>query len=273
MDTLRPFLVAVDGSDDGWTALEWAAGAAARAGSPLQVLHVVQSHAGLAEVLLGPGPEPSQDNPVTEEGLHRARAVAPDLVVTTRVLAGDPKHVLPAQSGTAALLVVGTRGLSGLRGWMAGSVSRAAAGYARCPVVVHKPAENPVGGTVLVGLDPLDVVPEVLSFAVRTARRLSLPLRLIVGDTPSGEAADDSRELLEATLTGIRTDHPTMDVEAEYSARNETEWLVELSRTAELVIVGRELSGVLMTDPLGRAADALLDQAHCPVAVIPTRNR
>ena len=273
MDTLHPFLVAVDGSDDGWAALEWAAGAAAGAGAPLQVLHVVQDNTGLAGVLLGPGPEPSQDNPVTEEGLHRARAVAPDLEVSTRVLVGDPKHVLPGQTRNAALLVVGTRGLSGLRGWLAGSVSRAVAGHARCPVVVHKPAENPVGGTVLAGLDPLDVVPEVLSFALRAARQLSLPLGLVVGDTPAGERADGARELLEETLAGVRADHPALDVEAEYSARNETEWLVELSRTAELVIVGRELSGVLLTDPLGRAADALLDQAHCPVAVVPTRNR
>ncbi|MBC3839939.1 universal stress protein [Streptacidiphilus sp. 4-A2] len=64
----------------------------------------------------------------------------------------------------AALLVTGTRGLSGLR-WLAGSVSRAAAGYARCPVVVHKSSEYAAGGPVLAGLDPAHPLPEVLSFA------------------------------------------------------------------------------------------------------------
>ncbi|QMU77623.1 universal stress protein [Streptacidiphilus sp. PB12-B1b] len=273
MESIRPFLVAVDGSDDAWAALEWTARAAARVGAPLRVLNVEPTTGGLAEVLLGPGPEPSQDSPVTGEAVDRAKAVAPGLAVATRVVSGDPRHVLPAQSRGAALLVTGTRGLSGLRGWLAGSVSRAAAGYARCPVVVHKRAEDVTAGHILIGLDPFDLRPEVLAFAVSAAHALEAPLRLIVGDLPSTERADAARDELETVLAALHQDHPALDVTAEYSARDESDWLVELSRTAELVAVGRELSGVLMTDPLGRAADALLDQAHCPVAVVPARTR
>lgn len=272
MESIRPFLVAVDGSDDGWAALEWTARAAVGVGAPLRVLHVAQTTGGLAEVLLGPGPEPSQDNPVTEEAVGRIRLVAPGLAVSTEVVAGDPKHVLPARSGGAALLVVGTRGLSGLRGWLAGSVSRAAAGYARCPVVVHKPTEE-AGGPVLAGLDPFEPHPDVLGFAVAAARALHAPLRLVVGDLPSSDRTEAARAGLEEVLTGLHQEHPRLDASAEYSARDECDWLVELSRTAALVAVGRQLSGVLLTDPLGRAADALLDQAHCPVAVVPSRHR
>jgi nucleotide-binding universal stress UspA family protein len=273
MESIRPFLVAVDGSDDGWAALDWTARAAARVGAPLRILHVEPTTGGLAEVLLGAGPEPSQDHPVTNEAVDRVKATAPGTAVTTRVVAGDPKHVLPSQSRGAALLVVGTRGRSGLRGWLAGSVSRAAAGYARCPVVVHKRTEDVTAGHILIGLDPLNLRPEVLAFAVSAARALEAPLRLIVGDLPSSERADAARDELEAVLTALHQEHPLLDASAEYSARDESDWLVELSRTAELVAVGRELSGLLMTYPLGRAADALLDQAHCPVAVIPERNR
>ena len=269
MESIRPFLVAVDGSDDGWAALEWTARAADGIGAPLRVLHVAQTTGGLAEVLLGPGPAPSQDNPVTNEAVARVRAVAPGVAVTTQVIAGDPKHVLPAQSRGAALLVVGTRGLSGLRGWLAGSVSRSAAGYALCPVVVHKRTEE-AGGPVLAGLDPLDPQPEVLGFVISAARALDAPLRLVVGDLPSTDQAGSARDALEEVLTGLHQDHPELDVSAEYSSRDESDWLVELSRAASLVAVGRELSGVLLADPLGRAADALLDRAHCPVAVLPT---
>ena len=269
--SVRPFLVAVDGSEDSWAALAWTARAATRVGTPIRVLHVAQTTGGLAEVLLRPGPEPSQDDPVTEEAVQRVRAAAPGVEVATQVVAGDPKHVLPSQSRGAALLVVGARGLSGLRGWLAGSVSRAAAGYARCPVVVHKPTEDTVGGPVLIGLDPMDPRPEVLTFAASAARALDAPLRLVVGDLPPSDRADTARDELEAVLTALRQEQPTLDVSAEYSIRDESDWLVELSRTAELVAVGRELSGLLMTDPLGRAADALLDQARCPVAVIPGR--
>ncbi|MBC3839940.1 hypothetical protein GXW82_06255 [Streptacidiphilus sp. 4-A2] len=96
---------------------------------------------------------------------------------------------------------------------------------------------------------------------------------LPAAELPSGEQAGSARALLDPVLTALRQDHPGLEVSAEFSARDESEWLVELSPTAQLVAVGRELSGLLLTDPLGHAADALLDRAQCPVAVIPARHQ
>ncbi|GLZ06558.1 universal stress protein [Actinomadura sp. NBRC 104412] len=65
--------------------------------------------------------------------------------VRTRVVTGVPHEVLLEASPGARLLVVGSRGLGGIRGLMLGSVSHALLHNADCPVaVVHGP-EEPAG--------------------------------------------------------------------------------------------------------------------------------
>jgi len=58
------------------------------------------------------------------------------------VVQGQPADVLLAQSGDATLVVVGRRGLGGLRSLLLGSVSQQVVQHATCPVVVvNQPAE------------------------------------------------------------------------------------------------------------------------------------
>lgn len=58
---------------------------------------------------------------------------------------GDPAENLIALSRDASLLVVGSRGHSGLPGLLLGSVSSACAAHAACPVlVVHAPGADSV---------------------------------------------------------------------------------------------------------------------------------
>lgn len=70
------------------------------------------------------------------------RAVEPwryrfaDVPVATRLLAGDPASALVRQSQGAALVVIGFRARAAARDGGIGSVGRAAAGSAQCPVVV-----------------------------------------------------------------------------------------------------------------------------------------
>ncbi len=57
-------------------------------------------------------------------------------------LEGDPVTELITATEGARLLVVGSRGVSGLRGVLLGSVSNAAVRHALCPVTVVHPAED-----------------------------------------------------------------------------------------------------------------------------------
>ena len=59
-----------------------------------------------------------------------------DVPVSTVIEVGHPASVLCDASGDARMVVVGSRGLGGFTGLLAGSVSIAVAMHARCPVVV-----------------------------------------------------------------------------------------------------------------------------------------
>jgi nucleotide-binding universal stress UspA family protein len=60
----------------------------------------------------------------------------PDLAIERRVVRDSPVHELTALSGTAQLVVVGSRGRGGLAGLLLGSVSQALLRHAACPVAV-----------------------------------------------------------------------------------------------------------------------------------------
>ncbi|WP_067461249.1 universal stress protein [Actinomadura macra] len=71
------------------------------------------------------------------------REAHPGVEVTAGIVAGAPREVLMDAARTARLLVVGSRGLGGLRSLLLGSVSHALVHHAPCPVaVVHAPDER-----------------------------------------------------------------------------------------------------------------------------------
>ncbi|MFF5172862.1 universal stress protein [Micromonospora sp. NPDC000089] len=138
-----PVLAGVDGSDGARLAVGYAADEAALRGAPLVLVHV--------------GP-PGEDRAVPEEveearAGHRAEAVRllaeasaavradhPDLTVREHpVPAAGPARGLVEASGSASLLVVGTRGRGGFAGLLLGSVSQAVIQHAHCPVLVAHP--------------------------------------------------------------------------------------------------------------------------------------
>ena len=65
-----------------------------------------------------------------------ANEEAPELEVETEVIELPPIQALMNASRNADLLVVGRRGLGGLRGLLLGSVSQHCAEHAQCPVVI-----------------------------------------------------------------------------------------------------------------------------------------
>ncbi|MEU8386819.1 universal stress protein [Micromonospora sp. NPDC048842] len=138
-----PVLVGVDGSESSRLAVGLGADEAALRDVPLVLVHV--------------GP-PDGDRTVPEEieetqAAYQAEAVRlladasavvradhPDLVVREHpVRAAGAAQGLIEASGTASLLVVGTRGRAGFAGLLLGSVGQAAIQHAHCPVLVAHP--------------------------------------------------------------------------------------------------------------------------------------
>lgn len=129
-------VVGIDGSDDGQRALAWAVEEARGRGAVLEVVHAW---------------EVTTSDTMAPDPAGGARAVlarclrdvdTQGLDVRPLLVEGRPVPSLVRAAAEADLLVVGSRGRSGIAAVILGSVSSACVHYATCPVVVVPPARR-----------------------------------------------------------------------------------------------------------------------------------
>lgn len=119
-----PVVVALDEADISQAALAYGYATTARTGQRLRVLRCA----------------PTEGDSSTAEArlLLTFEELYPDVVVSTEVVFGDPRHILVAASRHAALLVLGSRGHGRFASGLFGSVSRHLIRGSACPVVVAR---------------------------------------------------------------------------------------------------------------------------------------
>jgi nucleotide-binding universal stress UspA family protein len=140
---LERIVVGVDGSPAAADALEWAVGEARLTGAKVDAVYAWDP-----SPIVAAGAPRADWRPLRHAAERRAaefvRGVLGrdgDVPVTPRMAIGRPAEVLVAASAGADLLVVGSRGISGLEAIEAGSISHHCVAYAECPVVIvrHDP--------------------------------------------------------------------------------------------------------------------------------------
>ncbi|MFE6867253.1 universal stress protein [Kitasatospora sp. NPDC057692] len=286
-----PVVVGFDGSPESLAATDWAAREALSRRLPLELLQA--------------WPWPKTDVLGTDEAISWSRrrladreaalrAELPGLDVTSAHVPRDPVEVLESAGRTATLLVLGSRGLGTVHGFLVGSVSHQVLRRAACPVVLvraateeapgTKGAPGAEGGDVVVGVDLRHPCDELLAFAFETARLRSAPLRIVHGWEPpigseymtttavDGTARDLSAvdgDLLNALLTEWRSRFPTVAATAALVHGAPADALVDASATAGLVAVGRHPRRWPLGTHLGPVAHAAVHHIGCPVAVVP----
>ncbi len=149
-------LLAIDGSSDSWAAVNFLNSVDFPKGSRLTILHVVKKHAIQTEgILTGAGRSRAEFRKMAKELcgnrgkqgvelLEKAQqALAkPHLTIVERMALGHEVHEIldAAHDVKADMVVVGSRGLTGLRRFFLGSVSHGIVRHAHCSVLVVRGA-------------------------------------------------------------------------------------------------------------------------------------
>ncbi|MFI6780615.1 universal stress protein [Micromonospora sp. NPDC050276] len=138
-----PVVVGVDGSESSQLAVRFGADEAALRDVPLVLVHVGPSGEGRTvpeEVEESQAAYQAEAVRLLADASAAVRGEHPGLVVREHpVRAAGAAQGLIEASGSASLLVVGTRGRAGFAGLLLGSVSQAVIHHAHCPVLVAHP--------------------------------------------------------------------------------------------------------------------------------------
>lgn len=297
-------VVGVDGSEGSSRALEWAAEHAALTRRRLLVVHgtgFVGSRPHAGERVRAERVAVEEGRGLVVAALEAAVRRHPELIAAGTAQAGHPPSVLLEQAESAALLVVGARREDHADHIIA-SVSLALARHAACPLVVVRPPERvpegpPDGAPVVVGVDGTVASVDAAAFAFEYAALVRAPLLVLHGswhasaiesaagprpgppDGPPGEprpgalpdAAEEALSVAEV-IAGLPEKYPDVDFEVVHRTADPAETLVEASRQALMVVVGaRRLGSAWATILMHSVSTALVEHAHCPVAVVHAR--
>ncbi|MGW7045588.1 universal stress protein [Streptomyces avermitilis] len=296
----RTVTVGLDGSAESRAAAEWAAREAQLLGLPLKLVQVWEPvPAPMAEApLLGAGTQQYWTKRIPRETSAGIRVRHPGLDVTGEQLSGPPADVLVGAMKDAELLVLGSRALGGIGGFMVGSVGLSVLAHADRPVVFIRAGEqaadehdmDPVGipsaatafRPVVLGLDIESPDDELIGFAFAAAARRGTSLRVVHGwNLPAYYAYGPSADLEQHGALALREStaltevlrpwtekFPEAEVTEECHYGSPGNHLVDASHRASLVVVGRRARRSPLGAHIGSVTHAVLHHSTAPVAVV-----
>jgi nucleotide-binding universal stress UspA family protein len=284
-----PVLVAVDDSDRGWEALEWASAEAAARQCVLRIMHVfawpltVDALGGVAVNRLESGARDAAEL-VVERAARDARLIAPELKVTTHLQGGAVGSAILREGSRDALIVLGRPRSPGLLRPLSGSPVWQVARHAACPVAViglgNDVPPGPSAACVVVGVDGTDGSTAALGFAFRAALRRGVGVTALHAWLPRNPAeaevkvddldSDQSfrHHMFDAALTIWRDAFPEVDVHSRLVAAPVCPALLAESAAAALLVVGSNGHGRVHGTFFGSVGHTVLRSAHSPVAVV-----
>lgn len=297
--------VGLDGSPESLAAADWAAREAAQRLVPLHLLYAGEPLRAAYVPFMGV-PASSMIDAQREwaadllrEAESRVAERHPDLRITTEQVEEGAVPALLAAAEEAELLVLGSRGLGTMAGFLVGSVALAVVARVGRPVVLvraggrvqdeHLPDATGAGAAttayrdVVLGLDVEDPDDAVIEFAFEAARRRAAGLRVVHGWNPSAvygygavldsglsaDLAEEERHGLADVLRPWKDKFPGVEVTAQAVIGGAGRHLAHASRDAALVVVGRKRRHASTGGRIGPVTHAVLQHACAPVAVVP----
>lgn len=270
----RPAIVAgIDGSDTALGGAQWAAEFAASRALPLTLVHAI------------PKLEPGAGGQVLDTAEAALRSTHPELEIQTAAVKGAVATALAEASHSARLLVVGAGDHRTLGGHAVKIAHRT-----HCPLVVwRKPVARRTGKPlpVVVGIDESDDSTRALAEAFDIAGALHAPLMVVhmweigaavgMGDLGGQGNMDwklldvlqsQQRQRMDELVAPLARQYRNAHVDKVFQDVSPAKGLADLSREAQLVVVGSHGRGKLADAIFGSVSQNLIHHAECPVLVV-----
>jgi len=270
----RPaIVVGIDGSDTALGGAQWAAEFAASRALPLTLLHAI------------PTLEPGAGGQVLATAEAAVRSTHPELEIQTAAVKGAVATALAEASQSARLLVVGAGDHRTLGGHAVKIAHRT-----HCPLVVwRKPVARRTGKPlpVVVGIDGSDDSTRALAEAFDIAGALHAPLTVVhmweigaavgMGDLGGQGNMDwklldvlqsQQRQRMDELVAPLARQYRNAHVDTVFQDVSPAKGLTDLSREAQLVVVGSHGRGKLADAIFGSVSQNLIHHAECAVLVV-----
>jgi nucleotide-binding universal stress UspA family protein len=279
-------VVGVDGSPASDAAVRWAAREAMMRVAPIKLINVVAPT--LASSAMAP------NHTITQGEELRARQILKAAGRIVEQLAGEKRPDIHTQrqyagvvptlveaSNDAQMVVVGSSRRAFGRG-MLGPVIAGLLHHANCAVTVvpdPESAQHEIGDApVLVGIDGSTASEGAAAVAFDEASRRGVPLLALLAWSDVGlfpilgmdvrTYRDKAAELLSERLAGWREYYPDVQVQRRLVCDVPDRWLIDESRTAQLVVLGSGGRGGYAGMHLGSVTSTVVRSAHVPVIVV-----
>ncbi|MFC5173245.1 universal stress protein [Streptomyces mutomycini] len=289
--------VGLDGSQESRAAAEWAAGEAVLRGVPLRLVHAEEYPTTAAVPMAPEDVQQRWADALLDEVAGTLRGRHPGLEVTRLRRPGHPSAALALEGAEADVLVLGSRGLGMVAGFLIGSVGMATIAATEQPVVlVRAPASAQAhdapaaalgegrpagGGGVVVGVDIHESCDAVLGFAFAEAARRGCALTAVhswrmpsallypvLDPALRNDLVAEVTRSLGDMLLPYRHKFPSVDVIEKPVLGSAGEQLTAAAEGAELVVVGRRVRHAPLGQHIGHVAHAVMHHASPPVAVV-----
>ena len=225
----------------------------------------------------------------------KGRAERRGIVVTTRMATGIPSDevIAAAQAEGSDLIIVGTRGKTGLAHVLLGSTAERVIRGAPCPVLAVRtePVDNEDGSVltkpvtlerILVPVDFSDCSLDALKYAVVVAKQAKATVMLLHVLEPVSYGLDfdlghfksreDVRESWTKRLEKLAAthQHPHMPIEIRLRGGFPADSILDSAQTlpCDLIVMGTHGRRGISHTISGSVAEAVLRKAHCPVIAV-----
>ncbi|AKL69521.1 MULTISPECIES: universal stress protein [Streptomyces] len=280
----------VDGSAEGLAAAHWAAREALLRGVPLHLVHAEEWSSPRSLAVPTSEVRRHWAQALLTETADELRARHPELDVHVRSFDGRPAAELSGMAAGSDMIVLGSRGLGTVTGFILGSVGMAVIQATVRPVVMVRAneaaAQHPDGRhgarELLVGVDTSRPCEALLAFAFEEAARRACALHILhnwsLPPLVGYGAAYDPRvhaqlemsadASLRDVLAPWQDKYPDVGVIARASVGHAATELIRMGSGADLIVVGRRIRRSSVGAHIGPVAHAVLHHAKAPVAVI-----